>query len=137
MRRVGDLFHHLDAGVVHQHIEAAEGRDRLLDRGHPLFLAGDVQVPVGGRATGCADRFSGFLPDSTQYIRHQHAGTRGCENPRRLGADAAGATRDQRHLAVEAELVLAVHFCLLRVGVVVALAPRRRQSVSLSEELGK
>src|SRR3546814_6291644 len=47
-RGLGELTEQQHTGVVHEHVEAAEGLDGLGHRALPVRLARDVEVPVVG-----------------------------------------------------------------------------------------
>ena len=68
-----------DAGVVHEDGERAEALLGVGDRGLPLVLGGDVEVPVGGRV---AEVGGDRLALVVEHVGEEHL--------RALGHEAAG-----------------------------------------------
>ena len=99
-----------DAGVVHQHVHAAERVDGLRDQMLGAGPRGDV-VEVGHRlATGLGDlvdhlrrrRFVGTLTRGRPaQVVHHDLGALGRQQQRLGATDAAARARDDRDLAVE------------------------------------
>ena len=98
-RDVLDRLAEADAGGIEQHVQGAELVDRLLDRGLPVVLAGDVELhEMAGRAQPVGDRLAAVGGDvghhhAGAFLRHQFGG---------VGAEARGAAGDQRDLALQA-----------------------------------
>src|SRR5262249_44028834 len=99
---VAVLHQHLaeDAGVVHEHVEAAEGRERRPDRGAAASDRADIAG--GGHDAGAklldraSRRFSAMAVD-----RDARAGGQECPHGRR--ADAARAAGDEHGLVAKIE----------------------------------
>ena len=87
------------AGVVHQHVEPAEGLQRQGDRGGPVVLAGDVVMGVPAGLLAELGRHRRALVVS--HVAEHHPGALGDEVPHVGLAHAPGAPGDQRDLAVE------------------------------------
>ncbi len=98
-RDVLDGFAESDAGRVHQHMQRAIVRDRLVDRCLPVVLAGDVELhEMAGRAELGGHGLAAVVgdvgdDDARTFLGHQDGG---------VGAKPRGAAGDQRDLALQA-----------------------------------
>ena len=91
------------AGIVDEHVEAAEGGDRLADDADDSPLVGDVEGP-GPRASAGRDDFRGDGLRRGAVDVGDRDGRAGLgQGERRRAADAGARTGDERRLAVEAE----------------------------------
>jgi hypothetical protein len=99
-----EVLHRLanvDAGVVHQDVEAAPARRRLVDHAPDGVLIGDVDgngVSLRSAALEIVDGRARFL---LVAAGHDDAGARHCQAARHAQADAAIAARDDRHLPLQ------------------------------------
>ncbi len=92
-----------EAGVVEQHVDAAEAIRRLGHHGGDVLLLGDIRPQEGGgRAQLGRQRVALGLIE----IGDQHLGALLDEATNGAGADAARATRDRGDLALESVHVL-------------------------------
>ena len=87
-----------DARVVEHAVETAELCDGEIYRGRDRVLVGDVDLDEPRRI---AELGRQPLPRVDLDVGHDHARALLGEAPYRAGADAAGAARDDRHLAFD------------------------------------
>jgi hypothetical protein len=133
-----------DAGVVDEHVEPAEGVDRLV---HECFGAAPRRDAVVVRDRVAALRLDlvdhllrgcgvgSFATRRAAEVVHDHRGTFGCEEQRVRTTDTAAGTGDDRDLAVEvAHSVLLVCFGV-RAARIRAEVTARRQVESAVEPL--
>ena len=93
-----------DAGIVDQHIDAAERGDDVVDGAAYVGLAGDVHMPVAGRVSGrgklVGERATFFVQhveegDARTFLRH--AGRAGAADAARRSGDDAGLAEQSVH----------------------------------------
>ena len=91
-----------DAGVVDQHVDAAEAIGHLVDRTRDVGFAGDVHVPVAGLAAGTGDRIHQCQAFGVEAVEDRDRGAFPGQ-PQRAGvADADRAAGDDAGHALDA-----------------------------------
>ena len=94
-----ERFRNRRAGIVHEHVEPAESRDRLFDRGLDRFDVGSVRLDRDGLSALELNRFDhGGSRFGVLRIRDGHARSIRCQTLRDRPADAPGTAGNERHL---------------------------------------
>ncbi len=97
-----DVCEHTDAGVVDHEIEAAESRDRRVDRASDVLVPSDIRLHRLDRAgTGRFDRRPRRRQMRGAAAGDGHLHAVGDERARDRKADAARSAGDERHFPAE------------------------------------
>src|SRR5262249_46434863 len=88
--------------VVHEHIDAAEARDRRVDGGKTLRLVAHVAAHEEARTAEGIDLGGGRRAGRDVDLRDHHGGALACEAARDPAADAEPGAGDEGDASVEA-----------------------------------
>ena len=90
-----------DAGVVVEHVEAAEFADRLLAGGLHRVLFGDIDLQCGARAAALGDGGGGVLRGGLVEVDAHDTRALGGESQRRGSSYSRARPGDERDLPLE------------------------------------